>query len=460
MTLDPNASWLAANDAKTKQPIYAVQIDSGPEWFHDFEITGATGDHKKRLVTISGVPQVFNPLRSEASIGGFAFEILNPNDEVFGWFSLDELRSAKVEVKAGYKGLDWSNFITIAVGYIQDINYNEEKNFVFNAQDLQEQMEETVYRLEFGTGFTNVTARNPITFWLQVLTSTGLGTNGAYDVLDESQGLGIPQTLVDIATAELLRDDFLSTWEATWKISGAGVVAKDWFQDEIYIAFGLTPVIKSDGTISIRPILPPLPGYMEANDMGDTLSDGELIEMPSWKMGFRDLINRVIFKYDYDFDDDEFDSTGSYSDTASIVINGIQSLTIESKGVTTTLDGLNLSEIISNRYLQKFAVAPILIGIKTKFSERVIEAGDQVRITTNHIPNLDSSDTVWSGRSAEVEQVDPDYDGGNMQFTLRDISTGGGKYGVIIAGSGPEFGSATDIQKRTNCWIDNGYLII
>jgi len=46
----------------------------------------------------------------------------------------------------------------------------------------------------------------PISLMLRILASTGLGTNGPYDVYQKNTGLGLPQTLFDRYDAEVWRD--------------------------------------------------------------------------------------------------------------------------------------------------------------------------------------------------------------------------------------------------------------
>lgn len=530
MTLDPNANWTAKNDAAVKRPIFAVNIDGTDFWYHDFEITGATADHRKFLRTISSSNHVYDPIRSESSIGGFSFELLKSA----GIWNFEELFKAPVIVKTGYKGLDWADFeLAAPTSYIQDIKINNDgTGFIFTCQDVQQQMNVDIFTdvsettasgtIDSGTVSTFVDAAltdaddfwngfyilitggtgagqareitdwvqstntatvspnftttpdntsvyvitgaafseiNPLTFWLQVMTSTGLGTNGAYDVLDADQGLGIDQTQVDITEVELIRDDFYPTWQASFVFTEE-VNAKDFFQDEIYIAFALAPVVKISGKISLRSLLPPLPGYMQANNMGSTLTDTEIAELPGYKTEYRDIINTIIFKYDYDPVANDFDTGRSIFDLASRLENGKITKTIESKSIRTALNGRNLTDIIADRYFQRYAVLPAQITLKTKFSQRIIEAGDQLEITSARIPNVDSDDFDWTGRTAEVGQVAPDFDQGVINLTLRDNSVGGGKYGVISPAATPDFGGASAAQKKRYCWIDNGYLII
>lgn len=467
MTLQPNSNWADKNNASPKRPIYAINIDGTDEWLHDHVIaSGTTEDFYKILKNITGIAAKYSPIRLEASIGSFTFELINDPavNAVPGFWTLPELYRKKVILKAGYEGLAWSDFITIQANYyIQNISGGTGNTSIkFTVQDVQQQMKADVFTEATEEIPDVISSRNPMTLWMQIVMSTGDGTNWPgsgtnYDVLDASQGLGIPYAEIDIAEIELLRDDFIRTWEGEWEFTES-VSAQEFFKSEIYQAFALTPVIKSNGTMSLRPILPPLPGYMFDNDMASILTDADLIEVPKWTMDFRDIVNRIEFNYDWN--GIEYVSQAITNDSASQALFGERTLKIESKGITSTIGGTDLIDRISARYFRKFGNAPMKINIKTKFKKRIIEAADQLDITSSHIYNMDNGDFEWSSRVAEVESVSPDYKNGSMSFVLSDITVPGNKYGVIGPDDLPEFGGASDAQKARYCWIGSEYNIL
>lgn len=455
MTLQPNANWQTSNDAATKDPVYAVSLDGGTVWYYRGEIaSGAGANHYKYLSNVSGISSRFDPIRGESSRSGFNFELLTSS----GVWNFDELYGTKVLVKVGYNDLAWSDFIQIQVSYIYEISFNKEHTgFVFKCQDIQKETDIDIFTGATVGSPVTISARNPITFALQIMISDGGG--GGYDVLGSGNGCGIDSTLIDVTECELFRGDFISSWQGAWSITEPQN-AYDFLRDEIFIPFGITPIVKADGTFSMVPFLPAFFGYLAANNRADVLTDAKITELPGWHTNYRDVKNRIIYNYDFNTGTGEYDSSATYNDTTSQGLYGIKPLTIDSKGITTALDGANLTQTIATRYFRKFAVLPQIITIKTKFSERVIESGDQLLITSDHIPNIDTSNTVWSSRVADVWQAKPNFKEGVMEFELRDNNVGALKYGVISPAATVDYGSATALQKAKYCWVDENYAMI
>jgi hypothetical protein len=600
MTFVPNANWLAANNALTKRPIFAVNIDGGSTWYHDFEITsGATANHKKLLTRISAIENRFSPTQSEASIGGFTFEVLRTSNI----WNMEELFGAPVIVKQGFSGLDWSDFETMyPTSNIQGIDLNKKQTaWIFRCQDPQELTNRDVMTrvqkvtgqaesggnntltdstrpeaidfwnggtlkitegtgagqsrlvtdFTFGTGIFTVDSNwstnpdntsiysaeniitatgtadsgtantlvdsariekedlwndgiiiitggtgigqrrkisdyapgtitvstnwdinpdntseyyvaemyideiNPINMYLQIMTSTGNPPgptkNGPYDLLDADQGLAISVNLIDLTEIELLRDDFMPLWEGNFVFPEA-INAKSFFQDEIFRPWGITPVIKPSGLISLRLILPPLPGYMQANDMGSTLTDSDHMPLPGWKTELRDRVNRVTFNYDYNPATDTFDATVTYDDT-SVTGAATQEIIFNSKGINSELNAAAITNIIANRYFQRYASLPNRITLRAKYEQQIVEPGDQLEITSDRIPNPDSNDFEWIGRTAEVLEVNPDYEDGFVQLVCQDINIGAKKYGVILPAGADDHADATATEKKTGVYV-------
>lgn len=454
MVLQPNANWTAKNVADYKQPIYAIQILPNTTWFHDHEISGATASHEKRLLAITGISLSFDPLRGEASRGSITFELLSNADTNLAF---ETLYNDQVEVRAGYAGLDWADYVTVGNLWIQTVKSNSSNTgHIFTAQDTQKMTNKNIDLT------ATVLTGNPIDIWLKIMTSTGAGTNGAYDTLLAVEGLGIDDALIDVAGAERLRDDFYAGFSVSFAVFGA-TNANSWIKTEIFKPFGLGPIVSAAGIIGLRAILPPLYGYMLANNRAAELTDSHILPLPSWDANFRDIINRIIFNYDWN--GSTYATTVTYNKTAYQTQNGIVSLTISSKGITTALAGASITEQIAGRYLRKYHNMPSKVQLSTLFSKRVIEAGDQVLVNTTQISDRSAFPHTKTDYVYEVEAVSPDFPGGKMGFTLRDISHEPiGRYGVIGPNDLPDYGSATDAQKLKYCWIEpstgDNYLII
>jgi hypothetical protein len=97
---------------------------------------------------------------------------------------------------------------------------------------------------------------HPIFIALQILTSTGHGTNGPYDILSEEIGLGIPQAFIDVAGMEALHDDFPFDGYC-FQVTGPQI-AKTWLEQEIFKTINGYPLVRQDGTLTVKLYTPVL----------------------------------------------------------------------------------------------------------------------------------------------------------------------------------------------------------
>lgn len=95
---------------------------------------------------------------------------------------------------------------------------------------------------------------HPLTIALQVMMSTGLGSNGPYDVLAAENGLGIQ--LIDVAGIEALRDLF-PTDSYCFTITGSEV-GKGWLEQEIFKTINCYPVVFQTGRLGLKMYTPVL----------------------------------------------------------------------------------------------------------------------------------------------------------------------------------------------------------
>ena len=96
---------------------------------------------------------------------------------------------------------------------------------------------------------------HPITIALKILTSTGAGTNGAYDILGTADAIGMPQQLVDVAGLEALRTELGSLQMQFKEIEAHD--GKQWIEEQIFRAVNCVPVVTQDGKYSARRLRTP-----------------------------------------------------------------------------------------------------------------------------------------------------------------------------------------------------------
>jgi hypothetical protein len=97
---------------------------------------------------------------------------------------------------------------------------------------------------------------HPLEIALRVLTSTGTGLNGQWDILAAENGLGIPLDFIDwegiaIAVAEFPADGYCFT------LIGPEM-AKGWLEDQIFKTVNAYPLVLQDGRLTVRLYTPVL----------------------------------------------------------------------------------------------------------------------------------------------------------------------------------------------------------
>jgi hypothetical protein len=98
---------------------------------------------------------------------------------------------------------------------------------------------------------------HPITLGLKVLTSTGLGTNGPYDLLAKEFGAAVPYQLIDIAGLELLRNHPDISNVRMQFAETASQDVKDWIETQIFRPLSILPDVNQAGQYTGRLLTAP-----------------------------------------------------------------------------------------------------------------------------------------------------------------------------------------------------------
>ena len=138
---------------------------------------------------------------------------------------------------------------------------------------------------------------NPMTLALQIMLSTGNGTNGPYDVLPACAGLAIDQNLVDVAGIENERDRWLQSYVFQFE-EFKSIAGKQFLETQIYTFINAYPCITNDGLLSVHVYAPPLP-----NQINSVLTDDFLAAPPTYAGNVFStyFYNEIDFSYDYSF---------------------------------------------------------------------------------------------------------------------------------------------------------------
>ena len=378
------------------------------------------------MQNITGAAQRITPDLGRSSIGGTTFTIQDRNDEITALLATDAyyFHRKKVTVKAGYLGMDATDFLDIMVGWVTDIKLSRDGlAYIFDVTDPIKWMQRKIFR---GAEDTPVTlGGNPINIMLQILTSTGAGTNGDYDTLAAADGLGIDEDFINITSIEGVRDDWFPgpAYRFGFTIDKR-IQAKSWLETEIFKILNVYPVIDADGKFNIKPYKPPLPATVSVQ----TFNEDNIIGLPTYDFNLSGMINEVECHYDWDSEDDEFDTQDFYVDSTSINNRGPgkNPLVLESKGITTALGGSDIFERRKKRVFQRYSnPPPPKITVKTFFSGWLTEVGDIVPITHSLLPDIESGTRGISDVRMEVTNRKIDWVKG--QVTLDLLATSFGK---------------------------------
>lgn len=474
--LSSNTNFDTKHALSNKDPMYLVHFDGEAVDYCDHKPTLPDNTLAQYLVKISGLSQKVTPEEGRASVGGVSAEILDystkeqwitypawlvtfvDGDVVFldgdvvwnntdhplktvslGGATSDEITALlatdtyyfhrkKTTVKAGYQGMAEADMLTIMTGWITSLRLDRTGlNYRLGITDPQKWMQRKIFR---GSEDSTVTlSGNPLNILLSVLTSTGAGTNGAYDYLAAVNSLGIDQAHIDVSGIEGVRDDWFPGNSHYMSFSmSKRIKAKDFIEKEILKTLNLYPVIDGQGRFSIKPFKPPLPASDSQSVDKDTI-----IGMPQWDNNLTALVNEVECHYDWNTTTEVYDTIDFYADATSITNRGPgkKPIVLKSKGLTTAKGGFDVMATRASRIFERFAVPPVKISFNTFFSKWLVEAGDIISFTHPNMPDVEAGTRGLTAKRMEVTSRSVDWKRGRVKIDLLDTGFGKGKYGVI-----------------------------
>jgi hypothetical protein len=352
----------------------------------------------------------------------------------------------RVQLFTGYAALNeadytaWPKMEVTARALLHD-----RVTFQVEAFDVQRSIRRTVFLGATPDAPVSLTG-NPITLALQILLSTGTGTNGPYDVLAAANGLGVPQALVDVAGLEALRTSEFPTDTYVFSITSPQQ-GKQFLEEQFWKTMNCYPVIKQDGKFSVR-------RYKATGTAVATLDDSTIVAW-GWAMGDQQVINEVQIDYDWDLPATRgiFAKRQIYTHQPSVKKYGKrQPLMISSMGIRTANGGQAILDNRAFEVIKLFAEPPLVLTVDTFYRHHLLEAGDNVNIVHPLIPNprtglrglLSAGYGIGSygegqygggGRFA-VLNIEPRLDAGTVRFRLLWV-------GGISAQAAPDSGGAT-----------------
>lgn len=424
--LQTSTAFKTKHDLDYKTPVYLVHFDGETTDYSNHAPGSTSNTVKKYLMSISGISRRIMPEEGKSSVSGATVKLLDYNDEITALLATDAnyFHRKKTEIKAGYAGLNESNMETILTGWVTGIKLSSDgTSYEFSITDPQKWMQRKIFRSATDAAPVTISG-NPLNILLALLTSTGNGTNGDYDIYASENGLGIEDDYINVAALENLRD----TWYAgashyMYFTIKKRIKARDFFEQEIFKPLNLYPVIDGYGRFSARRFTPPL----ATSEQVQTYDEDNMIGLPAWDANLSDLINEAEFFYNHDGDDYQDEVLYIDGDSISGRGPGKKPATIKSKGLHTSLSPgsltVDVANIIARRknvIFNRFTVPPIKLNISAWFTRWISEVGDIVPITHSKLPDIENGSRGLDEARMEIVSKTIDYKNGKIKIEAMD----------------------------------------
>jgi hypothetical protein len=253
---------------------------------------------------------------------------------------------------------------------------------------------------------------NPLDILLKILISGGGG--GSYDVLQD--GLGIDETLIDIAEIEELRDSLFVDQEIELSLYEIDSALR-YIETELLMPFNLrfTYSISSKLTLAIldKAI------FVEENDI---INHDTITKAPKTTVDGSKVVNVIDIEWDYDEGTNRFNKRGPegggyYEDADSITQHGRQNaLTFQFKGIKSDLDGQALVDDFAQRLLARLSQPTPEIEINTQVDKSLQTIGDKAYLVSNLIPTAQGDFNFAS--DLEIVSRSFNWSSGDVKFKL------------------------------------------
>ncbi len=170
-------------------------------------------------------------------------------------------RGQRLTLFLGYAPMDEDEYGP-SVGYVKMAieaidSPNAGQTWTLRATDIQRFVKRTIFTAATPEAPAVLGPAHPLDLALQVLTSTGAGVNGAYDVHPAHMGAAVPNTLVNVETLEFVRDAVLPG--LTMRFSEIEATdAKAFIEQQLLRPLNLVPWVSQRGRYGVRPQRAPL----------------------------------------------------------------------------------------------------------------------------------------------------------------------------------------------------------
>jgi hypothetical protein len=357
----------------------------------------------------------------------------------------------RAQLFAGYAPLAEADYMSFVKMEVVDRRVGPDGvTFTVRIGDIQRSLRRTVFLGATADAPVTISA-NPVTVALQVLTSTGAGTNGAYDVLAADNGLAIPQALVDVAGLETLR-----AAEFPGDVYEFALVepmeGKTFVEEQIWKALNAYPVVLQDGKYSAK-------RYKQTGASVATLDEAAIISA-DWRIGDQNIINEFGIEYDWNL----AAAPGIFGRRQIYRAGGSQDkygrrapLLLQSLGIKTTQGGQAILDNRGFEVMKRFSEPGLILVLDTFYAKHVVEAGDNVTVTHAALPNPKTGLRGLSGELFQVIDTTPLFGvQGRMRVTLLWI---GGLPSIAAPTSGGAIQTPSTVRDTTPPAVPTGLAV-
>lgn len=267
---------------------------------------------------------------------------------------------------------------------------------------------------------------NPVDLLLQVLISNGGG--GTYDVLDS--GLGIDESLIDIAKFIAIRDEFFPARVYDLEFFAIEDTLKELLEPDFLQSLNVRFAATANNKIGIS-ILDQAEFTTSTGEIGEQ----EISSAPRWRVVQDKIYNNIEVKYDYNVSRNTYESIAFFEDTDSVNKYGkSKPVKFSFRGVKSSSGGGTIVTDFQNRFLTRFSTPTPEIELQTHMNKSLLNVGDKVIVTSRELPsasgNLNFADTL------EVVNKAINHTSGVVRYKLAYTSyTGVGNLGYIAPSS-------------------------
>lgn len=265
---------------------------------------------------------------------------------------------------------------------------------------------------------------NPVDIMLQVLLSTGDGTNGTYDVL--SSGLAIPEMFIDVAKFESIRDEFFPTETYDIDIFNIEDTLKNLLEPEFLQSLNVRFLTTENQKIGITIL-----DQAEFSTATKTITELSISGAPKWRVQQDKVFNVINMSWDFDPATGKYKTVERFVNQESIDKYGeTKPLKFKFKGIKSASGGVAIINDRVTRLLERFKTPTPSISLNTHMDKSLYNVGDKVVVTSREMPG--ATGTLNFADTLEIVSRSISHATGTVQFKLAYTSfTGVGNLAYI-----------------------------